>query len=69
MLIFFKNYSTDLGLKSAALLPEVLADSEWGSSYEAHHTAFNKYTGFPGKMFEYFEVRRSQDWGFTSSNV
>lgn len=47
---------TDLGFKSAALLPEVLADPEWGSSYEPHHTAFNKYTGFPGKLFEYFET-------------
>ena len=56
-MLISKFYSTDLCFKSAALLPEVLADSEWGFSYEPCHAAFNRYTGFPGTLFEYFQVR------------
>ena len=56
LMLISKFYSTDLCFKSATLLSEVLADSEWGFSYEPCHAAFNRYTGFPGTLFEYFQV-------------
>ncbi|KAH6915508.1 O-methyltransferase-domain-containing protein [Coprinopsis sp. MPI-PUGE-AT-0042] len=36
-------------------IPNVLKDPEWGSSQDPCKTAFNKYTGYQGNFFEYFE--------------
>lgn len=49
------SYSTDECLKSAVLLPDVLADQEWSHSYAPNHTAFNKLTRFPKSVFHYLE--------------
>ncbi|KAF8994600.1 O-methyltransferase-domain-containing protein [Cyathus striatus] len=46
---------TDECMKSSALLSETLADSEWGRSYRADQSAFNRYTGLPGTLFDYYE--------------
>ncbi|TFK35060.1 O-methyltransferase-domain-containing protein [Crucibulum laeve] len=46
---------TDEGMKSSAFLSETLADPEWGHSYAAYHSAFNKYTKYPGPLFMYYE--------------
>jgi len=46
---------TDEAPKIIALLSEVLADKAWGHSYSPTQTAFNKYTGYPGPLFIYFE--------------
>ncbi|EAU82335.1 hypothetical protein CC1G_06645 [Coprinopsis cinerea okayama7 len=41
--------------KCAGALTEVLKDPEWGSSRDPRQTALNRYTGFEGDLFEYFE--------------
>ncbi|KAF8815777.1 S-adenosyl-L-methionine-dependent methyltransferase [Phlegmacium glaucopus] len=46
---------TDECLKSAVLLPDVLADQEWSHSYAPNHTAFNKLIRSPEPAFHYLE--------------
>ncbi|RDB19776.1 3-O-methyltransferase 2 [Hypsizygus marmoreus] len=46
---------TDENNKAVTRLPDVLADSQWGHSQSAVNTAWNKSTGFPGSLFEWFE--------------
>jgi hypothetical protein len=54
--MFLTTYlSTDETPKATALLSEVLADKEWGHSYSPTQTAFNKSTGYPETLFDYFE--------------
>ncbi|PPR07611.1 hypothetical protein CVT24_004164 [Panaeolus cyanescens] len=48
-------HATDESQKSANLLAEILGDKDTGHSFSPHKTAFNKYSGFPGTLFEYFE--------------
>ena len=54
--MFLKIYlSTDESQKSAVLISDLLADKEWGHSYAANHSPFNKYSGYPEPIFTYFE--------------
>ncbi|KAF9563367.1 S-adenosyl-L-methionine-dependent methyltransferase [Agrocybe pediades] len=46
---------SDEGVKVNVLLPDVLEDPDWGHSYSSSRTAFNKYTGYPGSMFDYYQ--------------
>ncbi|PPQ70231.1 hypothetical protein CVT24_013089 [Panaeolus cyanescens] len=48
-------HATDHVQKSANSLTDVLGDKEWGHSFSPKHTAFNRYSQFPGSLFEYFE--------------
>ena len=48
-------YSTDECIKSNVLLSDVLADKEWGHSYAANQTAFNKYANYPDPLFIYYD--------------
>ncbi|KAG6827647.1 hypothetical protein H0H92_011013 [Tricholoma furcatifolium] len=38
-----------------ALLKETLADPEWGDSEAHEHSPWNKYSGYNGTLFEWFE--------------
>ncbi|KAF5380189.1 hypothetical protein D9615_006186 [Tricholomella constricta] len=46
---------TDENNKATTLLPDVLADPEWGDSQAAENTAWNKSTGYTGNLFGWFE--------------
>ncbi|KAF9563371.1 S-adenosyl-L-methionine-dependent methyltransferase [Agrocybe pediades] len=51
----FGLHTGDEAAKSAAYLADLLIDNDWGRSSNSNQTAFNKYTGYPGTMWEYFE--------------
>ncbi|RDB18706.1 3-O-methyltransferase 2 [Hypsizygus marmoreus] len=46
---------TDENNKAVTVLPDVLANPEWGSSHSAAHSAWNKSTGYPEPLFNWFE--------------
>ncbi|KAF4615894.1 hypothetical protein D9613_011400 [Agrocybe pediades] len=57
----FKEVSEDvfannrLTAKSGVYLADILTDKDWGHSLASNQTALNRYTGYPGTMWEYFE--------------
>ncbi|KAF9038013.1 S-adenosyl-L-methionine-dependent methyltransferase [Panaeolus papilionaceus] len=41
--------------KSGSFLCEVLGDKKWGHSFSPRETAFNKWSGYDGTLFEFYE--------------
>jgi len=46
---------TDENNKSAAVLPDTLADPEWGHSYLPEHSSFNMWSKHPRSLFDWYE--------------
>ena len=55
-------FSTEELLGAITCFNDVLTDKEWGHSDAPHHTAFNRNTGYPLSLFDYYsgEVRRKK---------
>ena len=47
-------FSTEELLGAITCFNDVLTDKEWGNSDAPHHSAFNRNTGYPLSLFDYY---------------